>query len=174
MSVPQMAERCTLMRTSLWPTDGSGHILHPDPGFRTSLDQRFHRLSLMNDAELAARATERLDHLIELRRGMRGAQLSANSRLSMGHDRKGERDDVDALGLHALREPHRERGLAEHDGNDGVLAGKQIEPQALHVLAKIPGVRMHPLAQFGANSRADRAPAASPAATGGAMLFENK
>ena len=36
---------------------GLRHILHPDPGFRASLDQCFHSLSSMNDAELAARAT---------------------------------------------------------------------------------------------------------------------
>src|SRR5580704_2291378 len=90
MSVPQIAERCTLMRTSLWPTEGSGTSCIHIPGSARAFTSAFMNFPLVNDAECAARTAECVDHPIELRRGVRGAQLSADTLLSMGDHRERE------------------------------------------------------------------------------------
>src|ERR1700689_3054797 len=158
MSVPQIAERRTLMRTSLWPTAGSGISCIQMPGSARALTNAFiaclcvapvFEAPLANDAKRATRALERLYHPIELRARVRCAQLSADARFSVGYDRIGEGDHVDAFLLHPLGESHGERRLAEHDGNDRMFPGKQLVSQALHAVAKIAGIRLQPVAQLG-------------------------
>src|SRR5580692_12548738 len=86
---------------------------------------------LLNDAEVACRTTKRGNHLIELRSGVRSIHLGTNSRFSMGHNRKGERDDVNTLLLHALGETHGEGRIPEHHRDDRMLAWDEIESQGL-------------------------------------------
>src|SRR6185312_10188777 len=100
MSVPQIAVRCTLMSTSLWPTGGSGTSSSQMPGSARALTNAFMPLPLMNDGEIPSRQLERMHDPVELFPGVRSTHLGANSRFSMGNDRKREGDDIDALGLH--------------------------------------------------------------------------
>src|SRR5580700_3157210 len=136
------------MSTSLWPTAGSGTSCSQIPGSARALTSAF-ILPSMDDAEIAPRGLKRANDLIELLAGVRGADLGANPRFSMGNDRKRESDDVGALLLNPLREVDRQRRLAQHNRDDGMLAGKQIESQALHLRAVVAGVRVQPLAQIG-------------------------
>src|ERR1700682_1111594 len=63
---------------------GFRNVLHPNPRFGACLDQRFHSLSLLNDAEMTPGASEGLNDAVELRGGVRCIHLRANSRLSVG------------------------------------------------------------------------------------------
>src|SRR5208282_3130572 len=148
MSVPQMAERCTLISTSLCPTAGSGTSCIQMPGSARALTSAFICGPSLDDAEIASRAAECGDDRVELLGRMRGAHLRTDPRLTLGHDREGERDDVDARGEHALGETHGERRLAEHDRNDRMLAGQQSEAQCLEPGAEMPCVEVYALAQF--------------------------
>jgi hypothetical protein len=65
------------------------------------------------------------------------------------HDREGESDDVDPAPEHALGEVRRERRIAEHDRNDRMLAGQQIETQPCIPARKCAALRVHALAQVG-------------------------
>src|SRR5271170_1318423 len=147
MSVPQIAVRCTLMSTSLWPTVGSGTSCIQIPGSARALTSAF-MISSMDDAEIASRGLKRSNDLIELFAGVRCADLGANSRFSMRNDRKRESHDVSPPFLNPLREIDRQRRVAQHDRDDGMLAGKQGEPQALHLCAVVAGIRMQTFAQI--------------------------
>src|ERR1700722_12046399 len=115
------------MRTSLWPTEGSGTSCIQIPGSARALTNAFMSLPSMNDAERAAGVRERGNDAVQLRSRVRGAHLRADPRLAVRDDRIGEGDHVDALVLHALGELDRQRCFAEHDRDDGVLARQQIE-----------------------------------------------
>src|ERR1700722_7072689 len=109
---------------------GFRNILHPDTGFRAGLDECFHGLSLVYDAEVACRTTKRGNHLIELLNSVCSIHLGANSRFSMGHDRKGERADVNTSLRDAPGETHGEGSIPQHDGDNRVLALILIETAA--------------------------------------------
>src|SRR5258708_6644433 len=105
MSVPHIAERCTLMSTSLWPTAGSGTSCSQIPGSARALTSAFMirpqepvRL-LVNDVQIASRRPERLNDPIQLFAGVCSAHLGANSRFSMGDDRKRKGHNINALHL---------------------------------------------------------------------------
>src|ERR1700722_10573145 len=136
------------MSTSLWPTEGSGTSCSRIPGSPRALTSAFIKMPLGNDGHIASRPAERLNDPIELFPGVCSTHLGANSRFSMGNDRKCEGDDIDTLRLDALRQLHRRRRIAEHDGNDGMFAGNQIKSQALHPFAEIARVRVQAFAQF--------------------------
>src|SRR6185312_15695315 len=142
MSVPQIAVRCTLMSTSLWPTDGSGTSSSQMPGSARALTNAFMPCPwyLMNDGEIPSRHLERMHDPVELFPGVCSTHLGANSRFSMRHDRKREGHDIDALGLHPLRQIDRQGRVAQHDRNDRVFARNQIESRALHLFAEVAGV----------------------------------
>src|SRR5947209_2427212 len=106
MSVPQIAERCTLISTSLWPTAGSGTSCIQMPGSALALTSAFMKI-LVDDAGVATGAGKGLNDAIQLRRGMRRVHLRANPRLAMRYHGKRKRDDVDAIRLTLLRHPHR-------------------------------------------------------------------
>src|ERR1700690_594395 len=148
MSVPQIADRWTLISTSLCPTEGSGMSCIQIPGSARALTRAFMVDPLANDAEFAPGPSECADHGIELLRGMGRVHLRADARLPLRDDREGECDDVDPRHEHALGKPHRERRIAEHDRDDRVLAGQQIEAERLHPRAEMSGVCVHPLAQI--------------------------
>src|SRR5580658_645365 len=133
------------MSTSLWPTAGSGTSCSQIPGSARALTSAF-MVSSMDDAEIASRGLKRTNDLIELFAGVRSADLGANSGFSMGNDRKRESHDVGPPFLNPLREVDRQRRVAQHDRDDGMLAGKQIESQALHLCAVVAGIRMQALA----------------------------
>src|ERR1700676_3023044 len=139
MSVPQMAERWILMRTSLCPTVGSGMSCIQIPGSARALTSAFMFLwtALVNDAEITPGATEDLNDTIELHRGVRRVHLRSNSRLPVRNDRKGKRHDIDSVGLAQFGQAHCQRSLAQHDGNDGMFSRKQIEAQGLHLSTEI-------------------------------------
>src|SRR5277367_1956170 len=106
MSVPQIAVRCTLMSTSLWPTVGSGTSCSQMPGSARALTNAFMKCPVLlggagfvhmqrneelpNNAQIAPCATEGLNNPINLLAGVCSTHLGANSCLSMGHDREGE------------------------------------------------------------------------------------
>src|SRR3977135_489966 len=137
MSVPQMAERRTLIRTSLCPTDGSGTSCSQMPGSARAFSRAFLDCSLMYHGKFASSRRECLNDLIELRARVRSAHLGANSRFSMGNHRKGESHDVNSLRLYALREFDRQRCVAQHDRDDGMFARNQTETQTLHLFAEV-------------------------------------
>ena len=68
---------------------GLRDVLHPDAGFRARLDQCFHEVPLLNDAEFAS-PRDRTPEMTRssCSRGVRSVHLGANSRFSMGDDRK--------------------------------------------------------------------------------------
>src|ERR1700719_2424194 len=121
MSVPQIAVRCTLMSTSLWPTAGSGTSWSQIPGSARALTSAF-MMPLVNDAEIASGRRKCLNDLIELPAGVCSTHLGANSCFSMGNDRKGEGHDIDSLRLDPLGEVHRQPRIAQHDRGDGVFS----------------------------------------------------
>src|SRR5579883_2223496 len=148
MSVPQMAERCTLMSTSLWPTVGSGTSSSHMPGSARSLTSAFMDSSGDgDDAELAPGGGEGGDDLVELTGGVRGAHLRADACLAVRHDGEGEGDHVHARLEQPLGERDRARRIAQHDRHDRVLAGEEIVAEALHLLAKIARVVTQLIAQ---------------------------
>ena len=55
-----------------------------------------------------------------------------------------------------------------------MLAGQQVEAEALHLPAEVARVRMQPLAQLRVALEQIEHLAACRAATGGAMLLENR
>src|ERR1700731_4935 len=148
MSVPQIAVRCTLMSTSLWPTAGSGTSWSQIPGSARALTSAF-MMPLVNDAEIASGRRKCLNDLIELPAGVCSTHLGANSCFSMGNDRKGEGHDIDSLCLNALGEIDSQRCVSQHHRDDGMLARDQIEAQSLHLLSEITRIRAQPLAQVG-------------------------
>src|ERR1700690_1314282 len=118
MSVPQIADRWTLISTSLCPTAGSGMSCIQIPGSARALTSAFMGDPLTKDAEIAPGPPECADHGVELLRRVRRVHLCADARLSLRDDREGECNDVDAGHEHALGKPHRERRIAEHDRDD--------------------------------------------------------
>src|ERR1700679_3760385 len=95
MSVPQMAERCTLMSTSLCPTEGSATSCIQIPRSARALTSAFMSCPLVNDSEFAPGLPKGLNHTVELFLGVRGVHLGANARLAMRHYREGKRHHID-------------------------------------------------------------------------------
>src|SRR3972149_6981564 len=75
----------------------------------------------------AADRDERLDGALEGRGLVRGAGLPADPRLSLGHHRVGEADDVAPLLEQVGRHPLGQARLAEQDRHDRVHAGTDAE-----------------------------------------------
>ena len=103
-----------------------------------------------------------------------GGHLRADARLALRHHGEREPDDVDAELQQPVRHAAGERGVAEHHGNDRVLARLQVEARLLEAGAEVARVVEQLLAQLGRVLRADPARAGSRAATTGGMLFENR
>ena len=70
---------------------------------------------------------------------MGGGDLGADAGLALGHDGVGEADDVDAFGEQRFGHARGE-GVAEHDGDDGVFAGEDVEADGGHFFAEVAGV----------------------------------
>src|SRR5579864_2856945 len=94
MSVPQIAVLATAMSTSLGPTAGSGMSLSQMPGAASCLTSAFMSLLSAQHAEFASDAFERLQGAGQLLAGECRGHLGADARLTLGHHRVGEADDV--------------------------------------------------------------------------------
>src|SRR6185437_10329210 len=103
----------------------------------------------MHDPQLASDEPERLDGAVDVLRLERRRDLRADARLSVRHDRIRETDHVDTVLEQAFGHLRREDGIAEHDGNDGMLARAQLKASTLEALAKPARPRCEPLAQLG-------------------------
>ena len=93
-----------------------------------------------SDTELGFCSGELCDGEFEILSRVRGADLRADARLSVGHDRIRKADDVNAAREHGLRETLGQRRFAEHDRHDGMCAGQDAETARGHRLAEILGV----------------------------------
>ena len=71
---------------------------------------------------------------------MAGGDLGADAVLALGHHGVAEGHHVHALFQHPLGELMSGPGIGEHDGDNGVLPGQQVEAQLLHLGAEVPGV----------------------------------
>ena len=80
---------------------------------------------------------------------MAGGDLRADAVAALGDDGIAETDDVDALIEHPAGKLLRGLGVIEHDGDDGVLAGEQIEAELFHLRAEIARVLMNLVPQCG-------------------------
>ena len=56
------------------------------------------------------------------------------------HDRKGKTNDVDAIVEQAICHGRCEIGVAEHDRNNRMFTGLQLETKARHLFTKIAGI----------------------------------
>ena len=85
---------------------------------------------------------EALNHEVDVLLGMAGGELGANPILALGNHRVAEGHNVDALLKHPAGELMGNLGIIEHDGNNGVLAGQQLEAQLFHFGAEVASVLM--------------------------------
>src|SRR5881394_2460752 len=60
---------------------------------------------------------------------VRGRDLGPDTRLSFRDDRIGETNDIHALLQHCVCDLRRERGIAEHDGHDGMRSRQDVEAE---------------------------------------------
>src|SRR5688572_28084016 len=137
MSVPQIAVLRIRIRTSLAPSFGSGISLSQIPGARSAFTSAFicSTPPSASNTELAAGNDECLDRPVELTAIMSRAHLRAYARLAHRHDGKARSDHIHAVIEEAVGEPGRERGVAQHHGQDRVLARHDVEPGVCHVAA---------------------------------------
>src|SRR5688572_8965159 len=179
MSVPQIAVLRTLMSTSLWPTRGSGMSCSQMPGSARALTRAFMvgagfalfavllagsedgaRVAntannanpapiLLDDGELAPDLCECVDGAVQVRPREARGHLRADARLALRHHREREADDVDAVREQAVGHAHREARIAQHDRDDGMLAGNQVEAQRAHAFAEVARVVEQALAELG-------------------------
>ena len=103
----------------------------------------------LNQAQFAASLREGGNGLIEIGTTVSGRDLSSYSSLSFGYDWVAEADDIDAAIEQCGGEFVRFAGIADHDGNNGVLAVEQLKSGFGHGLAKVGGVRFQTVPQFG-------------------------
>src|SRR5205823_10357979 len=100
-----------------------------------------------NDAERFADLGKRRDRLVELSVGVGRAHLRSYPRFALGNHGIREADDIDALREQRVSHSRRESRIAEHDGNDRMLAGHEIEAELAHRLPKAIAVRAETAAQ---------------------------
>src|SRR5439155_14815872 len=105
-SVPQIAERSTLISTSSAPTGGVGTSSSHRPGSGFNLTTAFmstsSRLASGDDAERAPDLGEGGDRLVDLGVAMRSTHLGADPGLAPRPHRKGEPHHIDAAPEQAL------------------------------------------------------------------------
>lgn len=87
--------------------------------------------------------------MVEVRLLVGGGELYANAGLALGHDGVKESDDINAFVEQAGGKFLSQRRIVEHDGDDGVLAGQQVEAGGAHALAEIAGIVLELVAQVG-------------------------
>ena len=91
--------------------------------------------------------TEAADGEIEVFLRVAGGDLCTDAVAALRDDRIAKADDIDALFKHPAGKLLRDLRVIEHDGDDGVLAGEQIEAELFHLRAEIARVLMNLVAQ---------------------------
>src|SRR5262249_38272124 len=95
---------------------------------RPALFARERPLSISaNHTQFASRFRERSHSLVELFRSMRRRELDADAGLALGHHGVAEADDVDAALQQLVGHLRRQGGVAEHHGQDRMLARLEVE-----------------------------------------------
>ncbi len=79
---------------------------------------------------------------------MPSAHLRADARLALGHHGKEETDDIHAFFEKRVGHLLRQSGIAEHDGDDGMLTGQEIESQLAQAGPEMRGIGPEPLPQI--------------------------
>ena len=90
-----------------------------------------------------------------------------------GHDREREADDVDALVEEAGGHARRQRCVAQHDGDDGCVAGPAVKPSAV-MRSRKNRVFSKRRSRSVVSPSTRSSTRSEAAATGGGMLFENR
>src|SRR5215217_594266 len=127
ISVPQMAARLTRIRRSFGPGTGFAMSCSSMPAAARALTSACIRCAILDYAQFFADLGEGGDGAIELLARVRSGQLRADARLALRHDGIREADDVHAFVQQAACELGSELGVAEHDRDDRVLAGHEVE-----------------------------------------------
>src|SRR6185312_3515674 len=148
MSVPQIAVLPISISTSLLPTLGSGTSSSQIPGAASFLTNAFNGCTSFYHSQLLAYRAECLDGLVELLAGERRRHLGADSGLTLRHHRERKADHVDAVLEEAIGHAAGEGGIAQHHGDDGVLARLQVETEARQAGTEIARILMKPGAQL--------------------------
>src|SRR5262245_41446552 len=89
-----------------------------------------------SDAQLAFGGSELIQRELEIFSRMRRRHLSAQTRLSLGHNWIGETDNINAAGEHRIGQALREHRVSEHDRHDRMGAGQTREPNLRDAFAE--------------------------------------
>src|SRR5262245_41921289 len=147
MSVPQMAARLTRIRTSFGPGVGLAMSWRSMPVAARALTSACIRRGILDYVQFFADLREGGDGAIELLARVRSGQLRADPSLALRHDWIREADHVDTFVEQPAREVGGELRVAEHDRDDRVLAGHEVEARRGHAFAKVRGVLPQSIAQ---------------------------
>ena len=123
---------------------------------------------------LVARRRERLDAATDLVLGVRRRQLHADARRAAGHHREAERRHVHAALLQRVGDARRERGVAEHDGHDRVLAGQQVEALGLVMSERNSAAFAFSCSRSAPDDSSSSSACSVPATIAGASVFEKR
>ena len=104
---------------------------------------------LNSNAQLLFHLGESVDGLLKVLLRMGGGNLRSDSGLALWDDGVAKADDIDAFFQQGVGHLRRQGCLAEHDRNDRVLAGQNVEAQFRHPTAEKSRVLMQPVAQLG-------------------------
>src|SRR4029079_11559633 len=147
MSVPQMAARLTRIRTSFGPGTGLAMSCRSMPVAARALTSACIRRGILDYVQFFADLREGCDGAIELLARVRSGHLRADASFTLRYDRVGEADHVDAFVEQLERKVGGELRVAEHDRNDRVLPGYEVEAGRGHAFTKMRGVLPQAIAQ---------------------------
>ena len=91
----------------------------------------------LNYPKFFADFSKGFDGPIQMLSGVGGAYLSSNSGFSLGYNREGKANDIDALFQHGCSDIRSQLGIPKHDGNDGMFPSFYIESCSSHLLSKV-------------------------------------
>jgi hypothetical protein len=149
------------------------HVLHPDARLAASaLTRAFMGPHGMMPSSRPAVANAAMARSSCSSR-MAGAHLGADARLAERHDRVGEADHVHAEFEEAVGHAHGERGFAEHDRDDRMLAGHEVEAERREPARKCAALSCSRWRSSGMESSRSSTRSVV-AATTGAIEFENR
>ena len=119
-----------------------------------SRHSRFQVFPLADHAQTSPHFLECLNGEIQVCEAVPRAHLRADARLALGHHGKEEADDIDAFIEERVGHLLRQSGIAEHDGDDGMLTGQEIESQLAQAGPEMRGIGPEPLPQMPAELQA--------------------
>src|SRR5512138_3321095 len=140
MSVPQMAARLTRIMTSFGPGAGLGMSWRSMPVAARALTSACIRRGILDYVQFFADLREGCDGALELLTRVRSGHLRADPGFALWHDWIREADHVNAFVQQAARELGGELRVAEHDRDDRVLAGHEVEAGRGHAFTEMRGV----------------------------------